>query len=90
MIYLSGTTLVGAENASVLGPLFAQNGWTALTVLNTMLFSVFHWPCSTTCLTIYRETRSLKQTVLSILLPTAIGVMLCLLTRCIAQGFGWV
>ena len=90
MIYLSGTTLVGAENASVLGPLFAQNGWTALTVLNTMLFSVFHWPCSTTCLTIYRETRSLKQTVLSILLPTAIGVILCLLTRCVAQAFGWV
>ena len=88
MMYLSGTTLSDAGDTAVLASLFTENGWNALTVINTMLFSVFHWPCSTTCLTIYRETRSVKQTALAILLPTLIGMLLCLLTHGAALCLG--
>ena len=43
------------------------------------VFSLFHWPCSTTCLTIRKETGSMKWTALAFLLPTVIGVSLCIL-----------
>ncbi|MBQ8751748.1 MAG: ferrous iron transport protein B [Clostridia bacterium] len=88
MMYMAGGTLTEVGGAAQLAPLFAQNGWTTVTLVNTMLFSVFHWPCSTTCLTVWKETRSVKQTALAILLPTAIGVLLCLCTRCIAGIVG--
>lgn len=45
----------------------------------TMIFTLFHWPCSTTLMTIYRETRSIKQTAAAFLLPTAVGCVLCVL-----------
>ena len=48
-----------------------------MTALCTILFSLFHWPCSTTCLTIKKETGSLRWTAVSILLPTAIGFAVC-------------
>ena len=44
----------------------------------TMIFTLFHWPCSTTLMTIYRETRSIKQTAAAFLLPTAVGCALCI------------
>ena len=44
----------------------------------TMIFTLFHWPCSTTLMTIYRETRSIKQTAAAFLLPTAVGCVLCI------------
>ena len=53
-----------------------------------MLFSLFHWPCSTTCLTIYRETDSLKWTALAVLLPTALGLGLCFITAGAARLLG--
>ncbi|MBP3388505.1 MAG: ferrous iron transporter B [Clostridia bacterium] len=88
MMYMAGGTLTDVGGAAALAPLFAQNGWNTITLINTMLFSVFHWPCSTTCLTIWKETRSIKQTVLAVFLPTGIGVGLCLLTRLIAGILG--
>ena len=45
----------------------------------TMVFTLFHWPCSTTLMTIYQETKSIKKTAAAFLLPTAVGCMLCLL-----------
>ena len=61
-----------------LGQLFRENGWTWLTALCTMLFSLMHWPCSTTCLTIKKESGSWKWTALSIILPVICGVLVCL------------
>ena len=61
--------------------LLLDNGWTWLTALNVMLFSLFHWPCSTTLLTIRRETKSWKWTAVSFLLPTLAGILLCMLTN---------
>ena len=77
MAYLSKGTLVEAESAAAVGALLAGQGWTEVTAVCTMVFSLFHWPCSTTCLTIYKETGSLKWTAGAILLPTAVGVTLC-------------
>lgn len=62
-----------------------QNGWTALTVLNVMIFSLLHWPCSTTLLTIKKETASIKWTLLAALIPTLIGITLCMLTTLISR-----
>ena len=78
MSYLSGGALVEMDDLGALHTLLVQNGWTWLTAVCTMLFSLFHWPCSTTCITIYKETGSVKWTALSVLLPTAVGVVCCL------------
>jgi ferrous iron transport protein B len=55
------------------GELLRGAGWTALTGVNLMLFSLLHNPCSTTLYTIYRETRSWKWTALSAFLPLLVG-----------------
>lgn len=61
--------------------LLTAAGWTWKTALCTMVFILFHWPCSTTCLTVYRETRSIKWTLTAFALPTVVGLALCLLLR---------
>ena len=53
------------------------NGWDTLRAVSVMIFSLCHFPCSTTLITIKRETGSLRYTVLAALLPTALGVILC-------------
>ena len=73
---------------SALGQLLSQHGWTWLTACCTMLFSLFHWPCSTTCLTICKETGRVKWTALSVLLPTALGLGLCLCLTAAARLLG--
>ena len=60
-----------------LSALLTAQGWTMTTAVCTLLFSLFHWPCSTTCLTIYKETGSAKWTALAVALPTALGLVLC-------------
>jgi len=77
MAYLSGGTLVETGSLSALGGLLVQQGWSWVTALCVMVFSLFHWPCSTTCITVWKETKSLKWTLLSTLLPTVLGFVLC-------------
>ena len=89
MAYLARGTLVEVEGTQQLGRLLAAQGWTPLTAVCTMLFSLFHWPCSTTCLTVYKETRSLGWTAAAIVLPTAFGSACCLLLAAAARIFGW-
>jgi ferrous iron transport protein B len=55
------------------------NGWTTLTAVNLMLFSLLHNPCSTTIYTIYRETRSVRWTTIATLLPLVLGFVVCFL-----------
>ncbi len=81
MAYTSGSSLTDFSSLSELRGIFADNGWTALTALNFIIFTVFHWPCSTTLLTVKKETSSIKKTAAAFLLPTAIGVLLCLITK---------
>ena len=77
MGYLSAGSLTDYGSLAELRGLLAANGWTAATALSAMLFTLFHFPCGTTCLTIWRETKSAKWTILAVALPTAIGAVLC-------------
>lgn len=52
-------------------------GWSKISALCACIFTLFHWPCSTTVITVYKETRSVGWTALSVLLPSAIGALLC-------------
>ena len=85
MIYSMGGSLTELGELSALGPLLTENGWTAVTALCVMLFSLCHWPCSTTLLTIKKETGSAKWTALSALLPTALGALLCMAVNGLAR-----
>lgn len=87
MIYTASGTLVEYDSLSSLYNLFVENGWTWVTALCTMIFSLMHFPCSTTCLTIYKETKSLKWTALSFILPTILGILLCMAINAV---FFWV
>jgi ferrous iron transport protein B len=67
------------DDASVTQSILDAGGWTLLTAVNLMLFSLIHNPCSTTVYTIWKETHSVKWTLLSALLPLAIGIIVCFL-----------
>lgn len=77
MGYLQSSVLMETENLTALHSLLLANGWTVQTAVAVTILFLFHWPCSTTCLTIWKETKSLKWTSLAFLLPTAIGFGLC-------------
>lgn len=79
MTYLAQGTLVDISDTAQLRALLTENGWTMTTALCMMIFTLFHFPCATTCLTIKKETGSLKWTALSFALPTAVGMALCIL-----------
>ena len=78
MTYLSQGTLVEISDRNVLKQLLVDHGWTWITAVSTMLFSLIHWPCATTCMTIYKESGSLKWTLASVLIPTVLGCILCI------------
>ncbi len=78
MAYLSQGTLTDMTSLTALHDVLTSHGWTWITAINTVLFSLFHWPCSTTLLTIHRETGSVKWTALAALLPTALGIAVCI------------
>ncbi|MCL2077720.1 MAG: ferrous iron transport protein B [Oscillospiraceae bacterium] len=77
MCYLSTDTLIELTELSQINRLFIQNGWTWVTAVSVILFTLMHFPCSTTCLTILKETKSVKWTALSFLIPTVTGIVFC-------------
>lgn len=87
MCYLQGTSLVNMEDTFVIGEILRQNGWTILTAMNVMLFTVLHFPCATTLLTIKKETGSWKWSFISFLLPTVCGIILCMITSFVYHIF---
>ena len=82
MSYLCTGALTDFSSLEELRLLLTQHGWTWLTAICTMLFSLMHFPCGTTCWTINKETRSLKWTVIAFVLPTIVGMVICF---CIAS-----
>ncbi len=81
MCYLKGGTLVNIEDTIQIGQILIQNGWTMLTAMNVMLFTILHFPCATTLLTIKKETGSWKWTAISFAIPTVYGIVLCMITN---------
>lgn len=89
MTYMATGSLTDISDLTQLHTLLANNGWTWLTAVCTILFSLMHWPCSTTCMTIGKETKSLKWTAISFAVPTVIGMLVCFLVATTARIFGW-
>lgn len=83
MCYLKGGALVKIEDTIQIGQILIQNGWNMLTAMNVMLFTILHFPCATTLLTIKKETNSWKWTGIAFLLPTLCGIILCMCTTLI-------
>lgn len=80
MSYMASGSLVDLDDTFAIGNILVQNGWTLLTAINVMIFTLLHFPCSTTLLTIKKETGSWKWVVLSFILPTACGIVICMCT----------
>lgn len=80
MSYMSTGSLVNLEDTYSIGQILVQNGWTILTAINVMIFTLLHFPCSTTLITIKKETKSIKWTLLAFALPTVCGILICFVT----------
>jgi len=78
MSYMASGSLTGFENLAQLHDILTSNGWTWVTAICMIIFTLFHFPCGTTCLTIKKETKSVKWTLAAIIIPTVIGIVLCM------------
>ena len=87
MAYMAQGSLLEFDSLAQLRDLLVNNGWTWITAVSTMLFSLMHWPCTTTLLTIRKESGSLKWTVMSFLVPTVCAVVLCFAFATVARMF---
>ena len=87
MIYTAGGSLAELGELAAVKALLLQNGWSWVTALCMLIFTVMHWPCSTTLLTVKKETGSLKWTAAAALLPTAAGFVCCSLIAALARLF---
>lgn len=87
MGYLNGTSITDYSNLLELKNLLVTNGWTIKTAICTLIFTLFHFPCSTTILTIKKETKSTLWTIIAFVLPTIIGLMLCFIINLIFNLF---
>lgn len=87
MAYLAQGSILELDSLAQMKQLFVDNGWTWVTAISTMLFSLMHWPCSTTLLTIHKETESKKWTALAFLIPTVTGIIVCIAFASVAKMF---
>lgn len=90
MSYMASGSMQELESLEALRQLLAANGWTWLTAVNVMLFTLMHFPCATTLWTIRKETQSLKWTLVSFLVPTAAGMIICAAVTAAARLLGLV
>jgi ferrous iron transport protein B len=87
MGYLSQNSLSQLPDITVMQEILLSNGWTVKTAICLLVFSLFHWPCSTTLMTVKKETGSVKWTLVAALLPTAVGILMCMLFANLARLF---
>ncbi|WP_202976486.1 nucleoside recognition domain-containing protein [Anaerophilus nitritogenes] len=90
MSYMSKGAMLELDSIEAMGNLFIANGWTWLTGLNVMLFSLLHFPCATTLLTINKESGSFKWTFLSAIIPTIVAIVTCFVLTQIVRLIGLV
>lgn len=88
MAYMAQGSILELDSLAQMKELFVANGWTWVTAISVMLFSLMHWPCSTTLLTIKKETGSRKWTALAAAIPTVIGIGSCMLFATVARLIG--
>ena len=88
MGYMASGTITEYSSLMALKTLLVDHGWTWLTALCFMIFSLMHFPCSTTCLTIKKETGSWKWVGVSVLIPTIIGIVFCFILTTFVRYFG--
>lgn len=87
MSYLSTGSILEFDNLESLKTLLVNNGWTYITAICTMLFSLIHFPCATTILTIKKETKSIKWTFAAFLIPTICGIIVCFIVANLLRLF---
>lgn len=88
MAYSASDELVlGSVDIAGVGMILMENGWTVMTAVSVLLFTLLHWPCSTTLMTVYKETKSVRWTALAALFPTGMGVVLCTLSAALFRLF---
>lgn len=75
------------EDMSTLSNVLQAGGWTLLTAISVMLFSLMHNPCSTTIYTIYKETKSVKWTVVATVLPYGFGLTILVILAAVWRAF---
>lgn len=80
MSYMQQGVLVNLEDTFQIGQILMNNGWTLLTAINVMIFTLLHFPCSTTLMSIKKEAGGWKWAILAFILPTACGIILCMIT----------
>lgn len=88
MAYMAAGSITDYTSLASLKSLLVDNGWTWLTAVCTIIFSLMHWPCSTTCITIKRETGRMKWTAAAFLLPTAAGCVICFIVASVSRLLG--
>ena len=84
---MANCVLIEYNNLYELKMLLVNNGWTIKTALSTLIFMLFHFPCSTTILTIKKETKSIFWTFMAFIIPTFIGLTLCFLINLLFKLF---
>ena len=89
MGYLASDNMMDMDDMNQLKSLLTDNGWTWMTALCTMLFSLMHWPCSTAVLTVRKETGKWKWALLAFAIPTVCGVAMCILVAGTARLMGF-
>lgn len=87
MGYLSLSGLTDFSDTNELKRLLISNGWDISTAVSFLLFSVFHFPCSTTLISIRKETKSAGWTALAFFLPTVTGIVLCIISNLLFSLF---
>lgn len=85
MTYLSSGSISDISATDEIRQILIANGWNCVTAICTIIFSLIHWPCSTTVLTIKKETGSYNWTILAILLPTVLGFVICVTINLISK-----
>jgi ferrous iron transport protein B len=91
MVYMGAGTMISGptSNSAIYDLLVLGNGWTMLTAVNLMLFSLLHNPCATTIMTIFKETKSYKWATLSVVMTLGVAFLVTFLTASIARLLGW-
>lgn len=85
MCYTGGSGLISLDSVGNIREIFVENGWTVTTALCMAIFYINHFPCATTLWTIKKETGSVKWTVASAVVPTVVGIILCITVNFISK-----